>query len=249
MTAMQRANGASALEARNTVASVPPNTFAAPAPLSPVVLLGVPFDPMTRKGAVERIEQMVASRRPHYVVTANSDFLAQARRDVELRRMLLEAHLVLCDGTPLVWVSRLLGNPLPERVAGADLAPLLIELAAVKGYRLFLLGGAEDSCNQAAANLRRQYPKLLVAGHYSPPFKDLLEMDHQEITRRIQEAKPDLLLVSFGCPKQEKWMAMHYRSLGVPVCAGVGATIDFLAGKVRRAPLWMQRCGLEWIFR
>ena len=216
---------------------------------APIAIMGIPFDNINSAQALQAIDEMVASGGPHYLVTANVDFLVQAHEDVELRRILVEADLVLCDGTPLVWVSRLLGNPLPERVAGADLAPLLIELAAEKGHRLFLLGATEDSCSQAAANLQRQYPKLLIAGHYSPPFKQLLEMDHDEIVRRIQQAKPDLLLVSFGCPKQEKWIAMHYRALGVPVCAGVGATIDFLAGKVKRAPVWMRRSGLEWIFR
>src|SRR5260221_12022828 len=99
------------------------------------------------------------------------------------------------------------------------------------------------------ANLRRQVPRLKIAGNYSPPYKPLLEMDHDEIKRRIQEASPDLLFVSFGCPKQEKWMAMHYRSLGVPVIVGAGATIDFLAGRVSRSPVWMQRSGTEGIFR
>src|SRR5439155_19905335 len=117
----------------------------------PIALLGVSFANVTINAAIALIEQMIGSRQPHYLVTANVDFLVQAHEDVELRRILFDADLVLCDGTPLVWVSRLLGNALPERVAGADLAPLLIELAAEKGYRLFLLGGAQDSCNQAAA--------------------------------------------------------------------------------------------------
>jgi len=168
---------------------------------------------------------------------------------VELRRILLDAHLVLCDGTPVLWASRLLGNPLPERVAGSDLVPLLIQATARKKYRLFLLGASEDSASRAVAKLHAQFPELIIAGHYSPPFNKLLEMDHEEIKRRISEAKPDLLLVSFGCPKQEKWISMHYRALGVPVAAGVGATIDFLAGQVKRAPAWMQRSGTEWIFR
>jgi N-acetylglucosaminyldiphosphoundecaprenol N-acetyl-beta-D-mannosaminyltransferase len=157
--------------------------------------------------------------------------------------------LVLCDGTPLVWASRLLGNRLPERVAGSDLAPVLLKVAAEKQYRVFLLGATPDSVEQAASNLRRDHPSLLLAGYYSPPFSDLLAMDHKEIKRRVREARPDLLFVAFGCPKAEKWMAMHYRDLNVPVVAGVGATIDFLAGRVKRAPLWMQRAGMEWMFR
>jgi len=215
----------------------------------PIAILGVPFDNVSTAETINAIDRMVVSRQPHYLVTANVDFLVQAQEDVELRRILFDAHLVLCDGTPLVWASRLLGNPLLERVAGADLVPLLLHAAAEKGYRIFFLGATEESCTQAVNRLRKLHPKLIIADHYSPPFNKLLEMDHDEIKRRILAAKPDLLFVSFGCPKQEKWIAMHYRSLGVPVSAGVGATIDFLAGTVKRAPVWMQRTGLEWIYR
>ncbi|HEX4263098.1 MAG TPA: WecB/TagA/CpsF family glycosyltransferase [Verrucomicrobiae bacterium] len=215
----------------------------------PIAILGVPFDNITTAETIEAIERMVESREPHYLVTANVDFLVQAKEDVELRRILFDSHLVLCDGTPLVWASRLLGNPLLERVAGADLVPLLLRVAAEKGYRVFFLGATPESSERAVRNLKKLHPDLIIADHYSPPFNKLLEMDHEEIKRRIIAAKPDLLFVSLGCPKQEKWIAMHYRSLGVPVSAGVGATIDFLAGSVKRAPLWMQRSGVEWIYR
>ncbi len=215
----------------------------------PIAIMGVPFDNVTKQEALVLIEQMLASRQPHYLVTANVDFLVQARHDVELHRILADAHLVLCDGTPLVWASRILGNRLPERVAGADLVPLLIRVAAEKGYRLFLLGSTPESAAKAVEKLHARYPSLTIAGHYSPPFRQLLEMDHEEIRRRIIDAKADILLVSFGCPKQEKWMWMHYRSLPVPVSVGVGATIDFLAGQVKRAPVWMQKTGTEWLFR
>jgi N-acetylglucosaminyldiphosphoundecaprenol N-acetyl-beta-D-mannosaminyltransferase len=214
-----------------------------------IAIMGVPFDQVTLRRAIERIEEMIASREPHYLVTPNVDFLVQAREDIELRRILCDAHLVLCDGTPLVWASRLLGNPLPERVAGADVVPALLRVAAEKGYRVFLLGATPESAQAAVTKLQAQFPTLPIAGHYSPPFNTLLEMDHAEISRRILAAAPDLLFVSLGCPKQEKWIAMHYRSLKVPVTAGVGATIDFLAGHVRRAPVWMQRSGTEWVFR
>jgi N-acetylglucosaminyldiphosphoundecaprenol N-acetyl-beta-D-mannosaminyltransferase len=215
----------------------------------PVAVLGVPFDPVTLEGAIARIEEMIASRKPHYIVTANVDFLVQAHRDVELRRILLDADLVLGDGTPVVWASRWLGNALPERVAGSDLAPGLIQRAAEKGHRVFFLGAAPGVAAEAALRLQQQFPTLNIVGHYAPPFAALLEMDHEQIVRRVREAKPDLLLVSFGCPKQEKWIAMHHRTLGVPVAIGVGATIDFLAGRVPRAPDWMRRSGTEWIFR
>jgi N-acetylglucosaminyldiphosphoundecaprenol N-acetyl-beta-D-mannosaminyltransferase len=216
---------------------------------APIIILGVPFDNVTTAQTVSLIEDMVESRQPHHLVTANVDFLVQSVHDVELHRILTDAHLVLCDGMPLVWASRLLGTPLPERVAGSDLVPLLIETAVRRQFRVFFLGGSPEIAAQAVANLKRKHPQVVIAGHYSPPVASLFEMDHAEICRQIREAKPDLLFVSFGCPKQEKWIAMHYRDLGVPVSVGVGATIDFLAGKVLRAPRWMRATGTEWLFR
>jgi N-acetylglucosaminyldiphosphoundecaprenol N-acetyl-beta-D-mannosaminyltransferase len=177
------------------------------------------------------------------------DFLVQARRDVELQRILLEADLVLCDGTPLLWASRWLGNPLPERAAGSDVVPLLIRAAAEKGHRIFLLGAGPNVAAEAADRLQKQHPTLAIAGHYSPPFHDLLDMDFAEIARQVKAARPDILFVSFGCPKQEKWIAMHYHLLGVPVLLGVGATLDFIAGRIKRAPAIMQRTGTECIYR
>jgi N-acetylglucosaminyldiphosphoundecaprenol N-acetyl-beta-D-mannosaminyltransferase len=215
----------------------------------PVAILGIPFDPVTIDGAIARIEGMIASRQPHYVVTANVDFLIQAQSDVELRRILIDADLVLCDGTPVVWASAWLGNRLPERVAGADLAPALLRVAAEKGHRVFFLGAAPGVAAEAAARLQTEHPTLKIVGHYAPPFAGLLEMDHAQIVQRVREARPDILLVSFGCPKQEKWIAMHHRTLGVPVAIGVGATLDFIAGRVKRAPAWMRRSGTEWLYR
>ncbi|MFO1460147.1 MAG: WecB/TagA/CpsF family glycosyltransferase [Verrucomicrobiota bacterium] len=216
---------------------------------SPIAILGVPFDNVTMDETVEIIAEMIASREPHYLATANVDFVVQASADVELRRILFDAHLVLCDGMPLVWASRKLGNPLPGRVTGSDLVPRLLAEAEVRGWRVFFLGGTAESVQKAAENTQLRHPALQLVGAYSPPFKPLLEMDHDDILRRVTQARPDLLFVAFGCPKQEKWINMHYRSLGVPVSVGVGATIDFLAGTFRRAPRWMQRTGTEWLFR
>lgn len=215
----------------------------------PVAILGVPFDHVTMENALERIQGMIQSREPHYVVTANVDFLVQGREDVELRRILCEADLVLCDGTPLLWSAKLLGDPLPERVAGSDMVPLLLRSAEASGLRVFFLGASPESGKAAAERLSRDYPNLKLVGIHSPPYQDLLEMDHDEMAQQIRAAKPDILFVCFGCPKQEKWIAMNYRRLGVPVCIGVGGTLDFLAGRLRRAPLWMRRTGLEWLFR
>jgi N-acetylglucosaminyldiphosphoundecaprenol N-acetyl-beta-D-mannosaminyltransferase len=230
-------------------AALAPSFPLASAPRWPVPILGVPLDPVTIDEALARIAAMVASRESHYVVTPNVDFLVQSRRNPELHRILCEADLVLCDGQPLVWASRLLGNALPERVAGSDLAPRLIAQAERMGHRLFLLGATPESNAEAVAKLQKRHPRLEIAGSFAPPFKPLDQMDHEEILCRVRAAEADILFVSFGCPKQEQWIAMHYKQLEVPVCIGVGATIDFLAGRVRRAPLWMQRSGLEWTYR
>lgn len=155
---------------------------------------------------------------------------------------------MLCDGTPLIWASRLFGRALPERVAGADLVPVLIQAAARKNHRIFFLGATEGANARAIANVHAKFPGLEIS-HYSPPFRPLYEMNNAEIIERIRAAEPDVLLVAFGCPKAEKWIAAHYQELGVPVVIGVGASIDFLAGHVKRAPGWMQRAGLEWLFR
>ena len=226
-----------------------PTRIAPKARKSPIAILGVPFDNVTMDETVEIIAEMIASREPHYLATANVDFVVQAAADVELRRILFDAHMVLCDGMPLVWASKKLGNPLPGRVTGSDLVPRLLAEAEVRGWRVFFLGGTAESVSKAAENTQLRHPGLQLVGAYSPPFKPLLEMDHDEILRRVTQARPDLLFVAFGCPKQEKWINMHYRSLGVPVSVGVGATIDFLAGTFRRAPRWMQRTGTEWLFR
>lgn len=216
---------------------------------APIAILGVPFDNVTTPETLDVIGEMIASGEPHYGATANVDFIVQAMEDVELRRILFDAHLVLADGMPIVWASKFLGNQLPERVTGSGLIPLLLALAEQKGWRVFFLGGTETSVAAAAEKTRAQHPKLQLVGAYSPPFKPLLEMDHADILHRIHAAKPELLLVAFGCPKQEKWINMNYREAGVPFTVGVGATIDFLAGTFKRAPVWMQKSGTEWIFR
>ena len=216
---------------------------------APIAILGVPFDNVTTPETLAVIGEMIASGQPHYGATANVDFIVQAGEDAELRRILFDAHLVLANGMPIVWASKFLGNPLPERVTGSGLIPELLALAEQKGWKVFFLGGSPQSVATAAEKTRAKHPRLQLVGAYSPPFKPLLEMDHADILQRIRAADPDILLVAFGCPKQEKWINMHYRETGVPFSVGVGATIDFLAGTFKRAPVWMQKTGTEWIFR
>jgi len=214
-----------------------------------VAILGVPFHQLTIDDAVERIETMVASGRSHYVVTPNVDFLVKVQRDNSLRRILVDADLVLCDGKPIVWASRWLGESLPGRVAGSDLIPRLIQLAADRGWRIFLLGGAPAVTSEAARRMAAAYPSLPEVAHYSPPYAPLDKIDNGEIARRVREARPHIMLVCFGCPKQEMWISKHCSAIGIPVMIGAGATVDFLAGTMARAPLWMRRSGTEWIFR
>lgn len=221
----------------------------APSHRLPVAILGVSFDPMTLTSAVDRIETMIESRRPHYVVTPNVDFLVQAQHDAELHQILINADLVLCDGKPLVWASQWLGNALPGRVAGSDLVPVLLQRAAERGWKIFLLGGADGVGAEAAQRIAAAHPTLPAVSHYSPPHRPLAAMNHAEIVARVQAAKPDIVLVCFGCPKQEKWIFKNYRAAGVPVMIGAGGTVDFLAGRLRRAPLWMRRTGTESVFR
>jgi len=215
----------------------------------PIVMMGVPLDQLNTAQALEIVSEMIASRTPHLLATANVDFLAQVQEDETLRRILIDADLILCDGTPLIWMSKWLGDPLPERLAGSDLVPLLLDLAQDNGHRVFFLGGRDEVVAIAEDKIKERWPRLQIAGMYSPPFAPMDQMDHADICRRIRESKSDMLFVSFGCPKQEKWLALNFRDAGVPVAIGVGATIDFLAGAVKRAPVWMRKTGLEWFFR
>ena len=215
----------------------------------PLLMMGVPIDQVTCQQTISIVDQMIQSRHPHMIATANLDFLALVQEDDSLQSSLLESDLVLADGMPIIWMSKLLGNPLPERVAGSDMVPRILTLAQNKGYRVFFLGGKEEVLSEAEKNIREKWPKLEIAGMYSPPFTPLDEMNHVAIRKKIKDARTDVLFVSFGCPKQEKWIAMNFRDLGVPVCIGVGATIDFLAGTIKRAPVWMQKTGLEWVYR
>lgn len=214
-----------------------------------VVILGVPFHDVTMDETLAQIDRLVAAGRPRYIATANLDFAAQASKDVELQRILLEANLVLCDGTPLVWASRWLDAPLRERVAGSDLVPVLASHCAKRGHRLFLLGADDETLALAKKRLETDHPGLVICGAFSPPIAPLLDFDHAAILDRLQIARPDILLVAFGCPKQEKWIYMNLHRIPAPVSIGVGASLDFVAGKFRRAPRWMRSTGLEWTFR
>lgn len=216
---------------------------------STVVILGLPFHDVTFQETVEWARQRILSRKPAYIATANMDFVMQAWRDPELQRILLEADLVVADGIPIVWLSRLLGPRLRARVTGSDLVPMLAEMARDNGFSLFHLGGAPGVPEKAAEVLVQRFPGLRIAGCDSPPKADLLAMDHARILKRLSDAKPDLLFVAFGAPKQEKWVNLHVRQWQVPVSIGIGGSLDFLAGVQKRAPRIVQRLALEWLWR
>jgi N-acetylglucosaminyldiphosphoundecaprenol N-acetyl-beta-D-mannosaminyltransferase len=215
----------------------------------PIAVLGLPLDSLTSAEAVNAIEDLIHSGGTHQVATANLDFWLNSIKNPHLHRILASCSLVLPDGMPLVWVSRLFGKALPERVTGVDLVPQLADLSARKGYRIFLLGGKPGVANRTADVLERDHPGVNIVGTYSPFHEELAQMDHAEIIHRIRAAKPDILLVAFGNPKQEKWIWMHRKRLGVPVSMGVGGTFDILVGDMKRAPRWIQQCGLEWLMR
>jgi N-acetylglucosaminyldiphosphoundecaprenol N-acetyl-beta-D-mannosaminyltransferase len=197
---------------------------------APIAILGVPFDNVTVADALAIITAMIASRRPHYAAAVDVDFLMQAVEDVELRRILFDAHLVLAGEKPVVWASKMLGNPLPQFIPARELVPALLALAEQKNWRVFFLGGTEASVTAVADQVRAQHAGLQVVGTYAPPDKPVLEMDHADILHRLEAAKPDILLVAFGCPKEEKWISMNFREAGVPFTLGVGTTLDFPAG-------------------
>ena len=214
-----------------------------------VAVMGIPISNVTMEEAIAFIDLSIQSGGFHQFATANVDFVKNAIDDPELQRILFRCDLVVPDGMPLLWISKMLNCPLRERVCGVDMVPRLAELAVGRGYRIFLLGASESVSRKAAANLKEQYPDLDICGRYSPPLAPLAEMDHDFILKRIKAARPDILLVAFGNPKQEKWIAMHRDKLDVAACIGIGGTLDFIAGELPRAPKWMRGAGLEWFYR
>jgi N-acetylglucosaminyldiphosphoundecaprenol N-acetyl-beta-D-mannosaminyltransferase len=220
----------------------------APFPRYPIMDTAV--DDVSMAEALDLVDRFVAERAPRIIVTANVDHLMLMRKDAAFREAYGRADVVTCDSVPLKWALAFLGTPIKERVAGADLFIALAPRAAEKGYRLFYLGAAPGVAEEAAAALRERFPKLNVVGTYSPPVMSAEELAADEETlRRVRDARPDVLFAAFGAPKQELWLDAVKERLGVPVSVGVGAAFDFAAGTVKRAPRWMQRCGLEWFYR
>jgi N-acetylglucosaminyldiphosphoundecaprenol N-acetyl-beta-D-mannosaminyltransferase len=214
-----------------------------------VEIAGVPVDAVDMEGALDRVLRAIGQGRVFQVSTINLDFLVGAQKKPDVQSLFRRTDLNLADGAPVVWLSRLLGARLPERVEGADLVPNLIGQLAGSGTRLFLLGGEGGVAAEAGACLSRRYPGIVIAGTYEPPRASVNDMNNAEILARIAESRADVLLVALGHPKQEMWIDMNRDLLPVSVAIGVGCVFDILAGRSRRAPVWMQAAGLEWAFR
>lgn len=223
----------------------------AKAPAARKVRLGtIHVDVVGFDEAIDAIDELVAARRGGYVVTPNVDHVVLAESDPGLRAAYAGASLSLADGMPLLWISRAMGHPLPEKVSGSDLIRPVAQRAAREGWRVYLLGAAPGVGAMAAERLRAENPGLVVAGVDAPPLG--FERDPAQlgaVIARANAAAPDVVFVALGCPKQELFMASQARELAPAVLLGIGASLDFVAGTIRRAPRWMSRAGLEWLFR
>jgi len=216
-------------------------------PTSPALrILGIPIHDVTLDEAVEQAAAWVKEGRAHQMATVNPEFVMAARRDPAFRAVLEGADLCLPDGVGITLAARYLGRPLRERVAGVDLVEALAARAARDGWRVFFLGAAPGVADRAASLLAARYPGLTVAGtHAGSPRRE----EEDDIVRRVREARADVLLVAYGAPAQDLWLARNLARTGAKVGVGVGGAFDYIAGVVPRAPRWMRRVGLEWLYR
>jgi N-acetylglucosaminyldiphosphoundecaprenol N-acetyl-beta-D-mannosaminyltransferase len=219
-------------------------------PAEKVHVLGIWIDDISEAEAIRKMEQFIDRKDPVYLVTPNVDHIVKMQEDAEFRKSYEESSLVLCDSAPLLWASRFLKTPISHRVCGSNLLPRFSQIAAKKQYALFFLGGKPQSAEKTAEILKRRFPGLPIAGIYCPPFgfeKDKTEND--KTIRLIREARPDVLFVGLGTPKQEIWINQFHKRIEVPVSVGIGASFEFISGRVKRAPAWVQKMGFEWLWR
>lgn len=211
-----------------------------------VNILGIPVHNVTREETMLQLLHMARSQRAHHVVTVNPEFIMLARRDQAFRNILLNASLAVPDGVGVILASRLKKKRIAERVTGVDTIRGFARVARDNGLSLFLLGAAPGVAERTAQVLLDENPGLKIAGTFAgSPHPD----DEEEICRRIESARPDVLYVAYGPPRQDLWIDRTRKRLKVPVAVGVGGSFDFIAGETQRAPLWMQRAGLEWLDR
>lgn len=211
-----------------------------------ITILGVRIDNVTLDEAAEQIAQFIAARTTHQIVTVNPEFVMEAQHNAAFAHVLRRAALAVPDGFGLLLVARWLGQPLQERVPGVELTERLAVLSARKGYRLFLLGAAPGVAATTARVLEQRFPGVMIAGYYAGSPRP---EDEATIRAHVLAAKPDILLVAYGAPAQDLWIARNQALLQVPVAIGVGGTFDYLSGNVQRAPRWLRAIGLEWLFR
>ncbi len=204
------------------------------------------MDCVSAEETLVAIDRFIASRRPHYIVTADASMVVTARHDPALRAIIEGADLVTPDGFGILWASRLLRTPVPSKVSGVDLSSELCRLSASKGYRIFFFGAGPGVAEEAAGRMRAHFPGAQIVGTRDGFFTAAQE---PEIVAQIQAMKPDIILVALGIPKQEKWIARHKAALGASVLIGVGGSFDVFSGRVNRASPWMQTHGLEWLYR
>ena len=211
-----------------------------------VDMLGVPIARINMDSAVARVEEFIADRSPHMIVTSDGASIVRAHDDAEYQDIVQHADIVTADGRGVVWMARVLGLAVTDRVSGVDMMDRLCQIAAEKGYSVYLIGGQPGVAEEAAREMQRRYPALSVAGvqhgYFSPE-------EEPAVVQAIAAAKPDILFVAFGAPRQEKWIRRHQEAIGASVAIGVGGSFDVFAGRVARAPLWMQKAGLEWLYR
>ncbi|TWU56870.1 putative N-acetylmannosaminyltransferase [Rubripirellula tenax] len=215
----------------------------------PVVVWDVPFDAVTQTEAVDRIGELIRRRKPSYVITANLNYVMLHAQSDEVKEVTLGASLILADGQPIVWKSKMGPRPLPVRVAGSEMIYELAERASREGWRIYFMGGMPGVAQKTSDRLVEAYPGLQVAGVESPPFRTLSETEQREQDDRIRDARTDILLVAFGQPKGEQWIYDHCQRIGVPVSIQLGASFDFIAGTAKRAPAIYQKFGMEWAYR
>jgi N-acetylglucosaminyldiphosphoundecaprenol N-acetyl-beta-D-mannosaminyltransferase len=211
-----------------------------------IEFLGAPLDALTMKEAVAAVDRAIERREPLQHASVNAAKVARLQRNHELCEALWSCEMVTADGQPVVWASRLLGRPVPERVAGIDLMEALLERAERRGYGVFLFGARPEVVERAAAAIRDRHPEIRIAGTqhgYTPPSEE------QEVVSRIVAAAPDILFVALATPQKELFLARHRDVLRIPFSMGVGGAFDVLAGELARAPREAQRAGLEWAFR
>ncbi|NNM74073.1 WecB/TagA/CpsF family glycosyltransferase [Enterovirga sp. DB1703] len=212
-------------------------------------ILGVGVSAVDMDAAVAEVEGWISSGRRSYVCVTSVHGVMECQSSPLLRAIHRGAGLVVPDGKPLVWMARMLGFKKTRQVFGPDLMRRLTELSPARGYRHFYYGGAPGVAEELSDKLRRSFPGLQVVGTYCPPFRPLTPEEDAAVIRQINAARPDIVWVGLSTPKQEKWMHDHAPLLDAPALVGVGAAFDFLSGRKRQAPLWMQRSALQWLFR